>query len=126
VAAERATAEDLTEMKVSMDALAACVHDPDEFTAADVEFHRVICKLTHNPLYVMVLDSIGEVLLEIRRATVYIPKRLPELLKVHRQIYDAIALHDVEGAQAAMRDHLEELDRAWRKLSRPVGRLVKK
>lgn len=125
LAASRATGDDLATLKTCLDELADAGDDAELWAMRDVEFHRTVCALTHNPLYVIMLDSIGDVLLEIRRATVYIPKRLPKLLVVHQQIYDAIEAHDVAKARAAMRSHLQELERAWSKLARPVGRLVK-
>ena len=70
------------------------------------------------------LDSLGDILVEIRRATVYIPRRLPKLLVVHQNIYEAIAAHDPAAARRAMRLHLQELERTWKKLARPVGRIV--
>lgn len=125
LAAERATDDDLAKLKLCMDRLLEADTDPELWAVGDVEFHRTVCTLTHNPLYVIMLDSIGDILVEIRRATVYIPRRLPKLVVVHQQIYDAIAAHDVPRARRAMRSHLQELERAWSKLARPVGRIVK-
>jgi GntR family transcriptional repressor for pyruvate dehydrogenase complex len=125
LAAERATDDDLAKLTACMDNLAKAGDDAELWALSDVEFHRTVCALTHNPLYVIMLDSIGDVLVEIRRATVYIPRRLPKLLVVHQQIHDAIAAHDVARARRTMRSHLQELERAWSKLARPVGRIVK-
>ena len=97
----------------------------DLLAEADVDFHRTICRLTHNPLYTIMLDSIGDILIEIRRATVHIPHRLPKLVAVHEHIFEAIEAHDARAARKAMRLHLQELDRAWSKLARPVGRIVR-
>jgi DNA-binding FadR family transcriptional regulator len=80
--------------------------------------------MTHNPLYVIMLDSIGEILLEIRLATVHIPNRLPKLILVHEKIFDAIATHDAKAARTAMRSHLRELERTWGRLARLVGRIA--
>lgn len=125
LAAERATDEDLEELRLSMERLEEAGDDADLLALRDVEFHRTICRLTHNPLYVIMLDSIGDILVEIRLATVHIPHRLPKLVVVHRRIYDAIADHNTARARQAMRTHLQELERAWKKLARPVGRLVR-
>ena len=124
LAAERATDEDLQKLKACMDRMANAGDDAEVWALSDVEFHRTICRLTHNPLYVIMLDSLGDILVEIRRATVYIPRRLPKLLVVHQNIYDAIAAHDAAAARRAMRLHLQELERTWKKLARPVGRIV--
>lgn len=124
LAAERASDEDLVVLKECMNTLANSGSDAELWAIRDVEFHRTICKLTHNPLYLIMLDSIGDILVEIRRATVHIPRRLPKLLVVHQRICDAIAAHDPPAARRAMRSHLQELERAWKKLKRPVGRIV--
>jgi len=125
LAAARATADDLAQLKACMDAMVAVGDNPEELAVVDVEFHRLVCVLTHNPLYLIMLDSIRDVLLEIRRSTVHIPLRLPKLLVVHQRICDAIAAHDVARSRRAMSSHLQELDRAWRKFGRPVGQFVR-
>lgn len=124
LAAKRATEQDLVKLKRSMDLLIEAGNDAEQWARRDVEFHRTVCMLTHNPLHLIMLDAIGDVLLEIRQATINIPGRLPKLLIVHQGIYEAIAAHDEARSRSRMRSHLRELERTWGKLHRPVGMLI--
>jgi len=112
IAAERATDEDIAELREHSTRMAA-VDDLDAASAEDVEFHRAIARATHNELFTVMLDSIGGILLEIRHATLGLPGRIQEGVAFHERILDRIAAHDVAGAGEAMREHLEDADKAW-------------
>jgi len=90
--------------------------DVEAASEADVEFHRAIAKLTHNELFVVLLDSIGDVLLDIRRATLGIPSRPEVGVRFHQRILERIAARDADGAELAMREHLNDAVEAWREL----------
>jgi GntR family transcriptional repressor for pyruvate dehydrogenase complex len=81
---------------------------------ADVEFHREIAKATHNALYLVLLDAIGDALVEIRRANLKRPSSLDETLAYHRRILDAITAGASDRARNAMRDHLDRVEVLWR------------
>ena len=82
----------------------------------DVEFHRAIARMTHNELYLIMLDSIGPVLLEIRRATFELPDDRKNAYDAHCTIVDAIAGRTPDAAREAMRIHLEGAQREWQSL----------
>lgn len=113
LAAERATDEDVAWLRGVCEQMAAATGDPVGASLADVEFHRGVARLTHNELYLVMLDSIGDVLLEIRAATLGLPGRIQAGIEYHRGIFERIAAHDPEGAADAMRVHLEDADQAW-------------
>jgi GntR family transcriptional regulator, transcriptional repressor for pyruvate dehydrogenase complex len=114
LAAERATDEDIAELREHCERMAALEHDVEAASMADVEFHRAVARATHNELFVVMLDSIGDILLEIRRVTLGVPDRFQDGVDFHRRILDRVAAHDVDGAAQAMREHLEDADAAWR------------
>jgi len=116
-AAERAVVSDLDALEASCAAFAAAKGDVEKVSELDVEFHRLIAQATHNPLFVVLLDSIGDVLLDVRRATMGISGRPQQGLKHHRAILARIRDRDADGARAAMREHLEDSEKAWRRLS---------
>jgi len=115
-AAERATDDDLDELRTLCDRMEEALDDVEESSRLDVEFHRGLARATHNPLYIVMLDSIGDVLLEIRRATLGTPGRPLKGVRAHRQIVEAIEGGDVEWAREAMREHLEDSAREWKRL----------
>jgi len=116
LAAERATDAELERLSAIHERLGTILFELEDASRADVEFHRTMAELTHNPLYVIMLDSIGDVLLEIRRATMHNRKDAEHGYAEHGRILAAITRHDGEAARDAMRKHLEHALREWRRL----------
>ncbi|MBV8955047.1 MAG: FadR family transcriptional regulator [Solirubrobacterales bacterium] len=113
LAAERARDEDLAELRERCERMAV-MEDTESASVEDVEFHRAIAQATYNELFVVMLDSIGDILLEIRRVSLATPGRIAIAVEYHGKILDRITAHDVAGAGAAMEKHLEESNEAWR------------
>jgi GntR family transcriptional repressor for pyruvate dehydrogenase complex len=113
LAAERATREHIERLRATCEQMERAVEDVERAARLDLEFHRQIAQATDNELYLLLLDSIGEALLEIRRGNLAAGAG-PETLLLHREIYDRIAAHDPEGARAAMARHLDHVERVWR------------
>jgi GntR family transcriptional repressor for pyruvate dehydrogenase complex len=118
LAAERATAPDLAALQRSCEDMAAALDDVEKVSTLDVEFHRLIAQAAHNDLFLVMLDSIGDVLLDVRRATMGISGRPARGLKYHREILKHIVARSPEEARVAMRDHLGDSERAWRRLNK--------
>lgn len=116
-AAESAEEADIALLRASCHEMQAALADVEQVSLLDVEFHRLVAQATHNRLYVVLLDSIGDLLLDVRRATMGLPGRPARGLESHRKILDRIAAHDPKGAGKAMKAHLEESEAAWRGLS---------
>jgi GntR family transcriptional repressor for pyruvate dehydrogenase complex len=51
-----------------------------------------------------------DLLLESRERSLQVPGRLQKSLQGHRRIIDSIARKDAQGAEAAMRQHLGEIE----------------
>ena len=79
----------------------------------DLEFHRVIARATHNDLFLVLMDSIGTSLIDIRRENLGSGAAL-ETLDQHARIFERIARHDVDGARAAMSAHLDGVATVWK------------
>ena len=79
----------------------------------DLEFHRVIARATHNDLYLVLLDSIGGSLFDIRRDNLG-SGSAPMTLEQHAQVLDRIAARDPDGAREAMTAHLDGVAAWWR------------
>ena len=122
LAAERGTTEEIEQLRAAHAHLVELNAASEDISVADVEFHRQLARMTHNELYLIMLDSIGDVLLEIRRESWNVPGETPKTLRLHEQILNAVARHDVDGARAAMEQHLVHAYRLWVRLGRPVGR----
>jgi GntR family transcriptional regulator, transcriptional repressor for pyruvate dehydrogenase complex len=115
VAADRATDEDLARLGDLNQQLRGLGKDAVARAAElDVEFHRMVAHATQNELFVVMLDSIGDILLEIRQNAFSAPGMIEYAVTAHQQILDRLTDHDPAGARAAMREHLERSDRAWK------------
>jgi GntR family transcriptional repressor for pyruvate dehydrogenase complex len=108
LAAQRATDEHLAEIRRTHERLAEVAHDPEAAAEADVAFHRAIAQATENELFVVLVDSIGDIMMEIRRATVWKPGRVQVGIEHHGRILAALESRDVDATVRAMEDHLVE------------------
>ena len=107
LAAERASKADLADIRRSCEDLAAAA-GPQEAARADLAFHRAIAEATGNELYLLLLDSIGDVMMDIRLATLTDPGRVKLAAEQHLKVAEALERRDAGAAIAAMQDHLED------------------
>ena len=113
VAAQRATEADLDGMRAVLQSMAASADDDERCALHDAEFHRCVARATHNPLYLVMLDAIGEPIMTVRHGTLSVPGRSWTAIEAHLAILDRVAGQDPEGAREAMRVHLADSRRAW-------------
>jgi GntR family transcriptional repressor for pyruvate dehydrogenase complex len=114
LAAERATAEDIAAIDDTIVRFENECSDLEASVRIDIEFHRSVASATHNELFLVLHDSIGQMLVEVRRRN--LSRGRPErrlVVKMHRRIRDGIAAHDPEAAQEAMRAHLGHVQATW-------------
>jgi GntR family transcriptional repressor for pyruvate dehydrogenase complex len=113
VAAERATEDDVARLREVHERMQQETGDVDAAARDDLEFHRVIARATHNDLYLLLMDSIGAALIDIRRENLG-SGSAPMTLDQHEAVLERIAAHDPPGAREAMAGHLEGVARWWR------------
>ena len=108
-AAKAATEDDLAALKRALDANRKAIGDSDQFTATDIAFHFELAKIARNPIFIALHDQISDWLTEQRVVTLRASGQERTAYNAHKAIYDAIAARDADKAEAAMRDHLEQL-----------------
>jgi GntR family transcriptional regulator, transcriptional repressor for pyruvate dehydrogenase complex len=114
IAAERASAEDIAAMDDAIASLENECHDLEKSVHHDLAFHRAIATATHNELFLVLHDSMGEMLLEVRRRNLSKGRDERRLVVgMHRRIRDGIAAHDADAAREAMGDHLGHVVATW-------------
>src|SRR6478672_6985595 len=114
LAAERATEEDIAAMDAAIDAFENECSDLEKSIGHDLAFHRAIATATHNELFLVLHDSMGEMLLEVRRRNLSKGRDERRLVvEMHRHIRDGIAAHEPRTARRAMRDHLGHVVATW-------------
>jgi GntR family transcriptional regulator, transcriptional repressor for pyruvate dehydrogenase complex len=122
IAADRAQEADLARLDAACEQLAAVVEDPEAAAPADIEFHRLLAHSTHNELFLVLLDSLNEPLAEIRLETFQtVTDRAAVALEAHRLIAREVRARNGAGARAAMKDHLDDVLLAWRKVKTLTG-----
>lgn len=127
LAAQRVTEEGVELLRANVSAMEAAVGDVDRMSQLDLDFHRAIAVSTQNDLFLLLLDSIGEGLLEIRRRLFAdSPKgeQMHTAVRAHREILAGIAARDVEEARRAMRAHLSQVATAWMEIIEQADEVV--
>ena len=113
VAAERATEADVARLREVHERMEDEHADVEAAALDDLEFHRVIAGATQNDLYLLLMDSIGTALIDIRRENLG-SGSAPMTLGQHQLVLERIASGDAEGAREAMSTHLEGVAAWWR------------
>jgi len=115
LAAERRTDADLLEIDAQLGAMAIHEHDAERWAAADVAFHAAIAVATHNPLYSVLLSSIADMLIEVRRTGIRLSDTPQKAYHFHLLIFERIKAHDRTGARKAMQEHLRESEATFKR-----------
>jgi GntR family transcriptional repressor for pyruvate dehydrogenase complex len=117
LAAERRTPEDLDVMEEILRRASPAQRDVERFAKDDVAFHAALARATHNELHVVLMESISDLMLEVRRKGFEVPDTPARAIAYHQRIFNWVAVGDAENAQQAMREHLMEAketqQRAW-------------
>ena len=107
LAAMQATEEDIAELQTVLAEMESVTDIPESFAARDADFHRGLAKTTHNPLLIILLDSIRDLMQEVRLLVTRHPDLRKKVMPDHRRILDRVAAKDLDGARQAMEEHLE-------------------
>jgi DNA-binding GntR family transcriptional regulator len=107
-AAARVTAEDIETLEQNLGAQerARDSADFDAFYVLDDGFHQAICDLSGRAVWAITQRAKGH-LNRIRRLSLPMPSYLSEMIVEHRAIVMHLAEQDPDGAEAALRHHLQ-------------------
>lgn len=104
-AAEHATAEDVERLRAALEANRQSLGDLHRFEQTDVDFHYVLAVIMRNRIFTAIHAALAEWLLEQRRTT--LADGIDETAyAAHVAIFEAVAAHDADRAEQAMREHL--------------------
>jgi GntR family transcriptional repressor for pyruvate dehydrogenase complex len=111
LAAERRTEANLVAMRGCLDVMRQKPDAPEGYVDADVEFHAEIARAAQNPVILVLLEPLAEMLRE-SRITSY---GGPELVKLrtarHEEIFRHICARQADAAREAMRLHLADVEK---------------
>lgn len=108
-AAERATPEQLTELKTVLETLGSTT-DPQKQADDDMDFHVQIARAACSPVYLHIFSTIRDILdsmVVIDTAKPFVDGQRDLILGHHRAIFDGIAARDPDKAAAAVAEHLD-------------------
>ena len=117
-AAERRTDEDLRRLQENLEQMKKVGNNREQWAQCDVAFHRALAEATHNDIFLLIMDSINEMLIEARRLAFKVLGAPLRSVRYHRAILEQVAAGNGEGARQAMRLHLTEAERTQ---SRALG-----
>lgn len=111
VAAARANETDIEALRRAAEAMEHA-RSSEQAALCDLDFHRAIARATRNPFYLVLHDAIGDALIAVRREN-HASGGRDDAVEAHRKIAACISAHDRLAAEAAMRNHLEVVEKIW-------------
>lgn len=121
LAAKHRTGDDLNKLEANVVELESIVEgsnlhaNRERYVVNDVEFHAALARATGNELFSLLLDSIVDIMISVRRATFDVPDSHGHATKYHRAILEQVKRGDEDGARRVMREHLEDSAKLMRK-----------
>jgi GntR family transcriptional repressor for pyruvate dehydrogenase complex len=107
LATMQATDEEIAELERIVGAMGANKEDVTAFVALDGDFHQTLSEITHNPLLALLLDSVRDLMQEVRVQVHRYPVVYDTVVPDHERIVAAIRARDPVTAGQAMQQHLD-------------------
>jgi len=128
LAAQRARPEDIERLRQICNAHERSLEQGDMSAAGemDFQFHRELTRSSGNELLLAMVDSIGEVLREVRHQSMVEPHVGESGLRAHRRILRCVKAGQPEAARQAMANHLAEAERVWQGAHPGGGKVMSK
>jgi GntR family transcriptional repressor for pyruvate dehydrogenase complex len=115
LAASRRLPENLLEMQKILEREASNLADPALFVETDVAFHSSLARATQNELFLVLLGSISNILVEARQLALRLyPEVIVRALRHHYAIFGHIKDSDPDSARRAMSEHMDEAEATMR------------
>ena len=110
-AAEKASASDLRELKLVLVEMRRRLANGDSvgYSELNPRFHQLIWIGARNPTAARLVGTLKSQSLRYQYQTMLRPGRTERSLREHEAVFSALAAHDPDRAEKAMRDHLEEV-----------------
>jgi len=107
LAAAQASHAEIARLRAIVGHMENCKDDVACFVGYDADFHQALSETTHNPLLAVLLDSVRDLMQEVRLQVHRHPIVYETVVPDHEAIVVAIAARDTEAAAAAMQRHLD-------------------
>ncbi len=110
LAAERATAEEISLMEKTLDLQEQEISKGESGTEIDKNFHYILARAAKNRFLLNIMDNSMSLLAETRDNFLQVEGRPEKSVLRHRQVLDAIKAGDPEAAAKIMREHLVDIE----------------
>ncbi|GAB4528796.1 MAG: transcriptional regulator NanR [Roseibium sp.] len=114
IAAEKATEQDIAELRQLVVDQKSKLGDPPAFIKADIAFHAKVAAMSGNPIFAAVSDAMLNWLFNYHTDLLIWSGREDVTLGEHDRIVACIASGIAEDAEAAMRSHLDRSQDLYR------------
>jgi len=108
-AAERATAEHVSELEALLEQQRACIATGRPFVDEDTAFHYTLARAADNHILLRLHNVILDLLRESRQSYLHVPDRPQTSLRGHEAILRAVKERDGEAAYDASLAHISEV-----------------
>ena len=109
LAASRIQAEDLASLHEAVAVMDRSLDNTPVFIEADLDFHLALVEGTQNPLVLLLVDALIDLLRDLRVRTSRAEGSLNRAQQHHKRILKAVEAGDSEAARQAMRKHLNQV-----------------
>lgn len=106
LAAERASEEDVQELRDTLAEMEASIGSPDDYVAAHLEFHSCLARATGNTVFPLLINAMVDLLRDRTFVALREPAAVDNRQFWHRRLVEAVANHDSAAARDAMERHL--------------------
>lgn len=124
LAAQNATDPDRKALRELLAALIVARDDPVARVEADLALHRAIAQAAGHSVYQAITESVRVSVMQSMVLGARAPRALPAGEGQHTAIVDAIAGGDAEGAELAMKEHLDFVAAGIRRLEQDESQPV--
>lgn len=107
LAAERITEKELEELERLLVKLGEDTNDTERLIELDLQFHDVLYRASRNDRLVGIIYNLQEQFTRFRSISIQYPGRMENTIEEHTRLVEAVAQRDVESAQQAAREHIE-------------------
>jgi GntR family transcriptional repressor for pyruvate dehydrogenase complex len=124
LAAERAEANDIQAMEETIHVLSRLKLSAAEYAEADMAFHGRLATAARNPLFLILTNSIGEVMLQVRLRVFSVDSSwaIERAVLHHSKILSRVKAHDPAGACREMEEDLKNSRDMLKRAADSLGR----
>lgn len=116
MAAQKASAQDVEALRARIEEQRAALTHMERFLACDMAFHREIARVSGNPIFPAVIEAVFQWAGDYYQPLVRAPGAEQLTLQEHTRLVDAIAAHDADAAEQAVRAHVTRSNELYRRI----------